>query len=625
MDKTCEQSASVETVGDLFFLNIEAAYAEALKMNPIIDDQGHSRLQYCYYDGPLTDITLENFIRISTNDFVGEFAKNKLPIPTVIVIGEGAELQKSPLPADIIEEIVKLRESDVVLEARKLQHHLSSLPFELDEAYAELEDVNLGKYHWRDSYYIDPLLALNIAKQKNRVYCGHPTIDGLQICYYMGELPEHNIPNLIHLELADFLDFFTFGLYRLPEYLDMPVELEAELKSVVEADVAYLVSQVKHIRRQLTHQLIGNGKALKPVFVKDRPLRIFIPTSRLTTVVQYSSYYIAQEFKRQGYEVLFYIEENDMMGFNSVDYMARYIDFNPHIIFNINKPNNSFLHDDVINIVWWQDPMPVIVKHEDLNCRANDFNFSVSPVLDEHLEKCAVSNIIRQHFVIDESVFNNNNLPERADKVVFVGSSYGLAVDAQQLEQQKIISKLLEDLTGSRSISYAKIRELAHEFEVNYEFVFWKIWHYVVRDYSVKWLCRTANIPVEIYGRYWDNDPEVKQYYHGELAHGADVANIYKSAKYAVVSHPFEINSQRLVEVAACGCIPVVYDCRDIAEQPHWDDYCLFFKNQEDLRRIFATGATPKLNPKMLAENFTCKHAVDNFVNHSGIKELPGA
>ena len=177
-------------------------------------------------------------------------------------------------------------------------------------------------------------------------------------------------------------------------------------------------------------------------------------------------------------------------------------------------------------------------------------------------------------------------------------------------------------MQAERDFSTDNLLALAKEFSLSYDFVYWRLWHYVIRDYSVRWLCENPVLPVEIYGRYWADDPLVAGHYKHELQHGVEVANLYRSAKYALVSHPFEINSQRLAEVAACGCIPLVYDCRDIAEPPHWDACCLFFKTPADLHRILTNQEMPAQSPQRIAEKFTYQHAVENFINHSNIKNL---
>lgn len=129
-------------------------------------------------------------------------------------------------------------------------------------------------------------------------------------------------------------------------------------------------------------------------------------------------------------------------------------------------------------------------------------------------------------------------------------------------------------------------------------------------------------LPVDVYGRYWDQDAEVLPYYRGELQHGEAVADVYRAARYALVCHPFEINSQRLAEVAACGCIPVVYDCRDVAEPPFWDDYCLFFKTAEELQNILRQCLQPAKPPEGLAEQFTYRAAARRLIDLTDLRKL---
>lgn len=111
------------------------------------------------------------------------------------------------------------------------------------------------------------------------------------------------------------------------------------------------------------------------------------------------------------------------------------------------------------------------------------------------------------------------------------------------------------------------------------------LWAYVVRDMSVRWLCLlSAEIEVEVYGRYWEHDDMVRPFFKGALPHGAAVATLYNETTYALVPHMFDLQSQRLIEAAACGAIPIVYDCRYRAEKPHWDDHCLWYRRQEELQ-----------------------------------------
>lgn len=582
-----------DLVKDIFFLSIEDAYSEALKQNKIVDEKGGERLQYCYYDGPLTDIVLDNFIQVSADSFVDFFSHSPLPIPQIIAISHDGVVHFNEMPADVVEEIKQYRSK-----------------------YCVAESIH------SNTYFVDPLLALNIAKQRNRINCGHPTIDGLQVCYYRGELPLHGIENLVHVELPDLVDFFTVSRLRLPERIGMPDELEEELKAAVQEDFASAMDAIQKKRQTLIQQLAQKAKALKPVVVEGEPIRVFIPSNRLTTVMQYSSQGVAKAFEKRGCQVLFYIEANDMETSNFVDWLDKYIDFNPHVTFYVNGLNSAFFHDDIINIIWWQDLMPQIKNHQLLNWRKNDFNFSISPIFDPHLKQCGAETVERQHFVIDEEVFYSDDKQQRQQKIIFVGSSYLPAVNLADDQQQSVIAELVEILKQGGHFDEQTVASIAEHSSLSYEMVFWKLLHYVIRDYSVKWLCQNATLPVEVYGRYWDQDPLVAPFYQGELRHGVEVADVYRSAAYALVSHPFEINSQRLVEVAACGCIPVVYDCRDVAEPPHWDEFCLFFKTAEDLKNIIENRLVPAKSPLLLAQNFTYTAAVDNFIEKSAVKVL---
>ncbi|MCK9395108.1 MAG: glycosyltransferase [Methylobacter sp.] len=585
------QASEENLVKDIFFLNIKDAYAEAVKRNKIVDQQGE-RLQYCYYDGLLTDIVLENFIQVPADDFVKFFSHNRLPIPQVIAISQDGVVHFNELPADIIEEVKRYRSQ------------------------------YLAEYIHFDSYFVDPLLALNVAKQRNRVYCNHPTIDGLQLCYYRGELPEHGIKNLVHVELHDFVDFFILSKLRMPEMVEMPDELEEELKRAVREDMANARDDIIKKRLALMEQLTQQAKAQKPVIVDGEPIRIVIPSTRLTTVMQYCSQGLAKAFEKRGYQVLVHIEANDMEVRNFADFLMRFIDFNPHAVFYINNLRNTFYHEDVVNIIWWQDPMPEIKSGQLLNWRKNDFNFSISPIFDRYLEQCSAENVERQHFVIDEDVFYSDDNRQRQQKIIFVGTSYLLNVDFSDDWQQQVIAQLVELLNRGGCFDQQTITGIAENSPFEYEFVFWTLLHYVIRDYSVKWLCRHSTLPVEIYGRYWDQDSQVAPFFRGELPHGVEVAEVYRSAAYALVAHPFEINSQRLAEVAACGCIPVVYDCRDVAETPHWDEYCLFFKTEDDLKHIIDNRLRPAKSPLLLAQYFTYDAAVDHFIEKSALKAL---
>jgi len=582
-----------ETVLDCFYLNIEDAYRAAEAGHTLAGADGRRRPAYCYYDGPLTDITLPNFIQVSAERFVEFFSHNQLPIPGKIAISQDGNLHFDDMPSDIVEEIQQYRAK-----------------------YTPAESIHF------DTYFVDPLLALNVAKQRNRVACGHPTIDGLQVCYYRGELPKHRLENLIHLELEDFEDFFVRSRLRMPEDVQIPDGLEQDVQTAVRQDIAHAVESVKQRRIALIQQLLNKAKALRPEPVSGRP-RMFVPSSRLTTVMQYSSRGIAKAFADLGWETLVYIEANDMEGSNTVDMLQQYLDFAPHACFYVNSLNNSFLHDEVVNLVWWQDLMPQLKNRQPLNWRERDFNFSITPQFDQYLADCGVKQVERLHFVIDDAVFHNNAGVERGERVVFVGSSYRPFVNFADTRHRQALEGLTAVMESGGTFDHATVAAIAAAAGLDYEFVFWKLLHYATRDHSLHWLCQArSELPIDVYGRYWEQDDLIAPYFRGELAHGEAVAEVYRQARYALVCHPFEVNSQRLAEVAACGCIPVVYDCRDVAEAPYWERHCLFFKTAADLRNILSRRLSPEEAPELLAAQFTYNAAARRICEVAGLASL---
>ena len=76
--------------------------------------------------------------------------------------------------------------------------------------------------------------------------------------------------------------------------------------------------------------------------------------------------------------------------------------------------------------------------------------------------------------------------------------------------------------------------------------------------------------------------PRFGKFHKGYIAHGVDLASLYRTSTYALVTHPFEINSQRLAEVCASG-IPIVYDCTHSSCEPHWRQELTFYKRKAEL------------------------------------------
>ena len=161
---------------------------------------------------------------------------------------------------------------------------------------------------------------------------------------------------------------------------------------------------------------------------------------------------------------------------------------------------------------------------------------------------------------------------------------------------EKLVAILEEMFVAGEPLTDAKLEQMAAHSGVSERGIFWYAWHYVIRDMSARWLCELADelgMTVEVYGRGWERDPLVSPFFKGTLPHGPAVAKVYNTALYSLVPHPFDLQSQRLTETAACGSIPIVYDCRYRAEKPHWDENCLWYRTKADLRACLLAPSPP--------------------------------
>lgn len=577
---------------DKYFLSVEAAYQAAEMRKVIREEDGTERLQYCYYDGPLTDIPLENFIQVAQNDFVEFFSNNTLPVPSIIVYESGDQLDLSIESSDIFDEINLFR-----------------------------ENLKVTDYVHKDTYFIDAMEALNVAKQKNRVACNHPFIDGLQVCYYHGEAiaGAESIHNLINVSLNELIEFFTFSQLRIFSEFRLPDGLDIKLKTDISNSLKEGIEQAISNRNAGYQQLANQAKRLQPNF-DDEIKRVFLSSSRLTTVMQYCSKNVADSFRRMGFEVLFEIESNEMEERNPLDFMQKFVNFNPHITFNINHLQNAHIADNVINIVWWQDVMPYLIKKDPYQYRQNDLHLVYTNDIENYVTQKGITQYYKQLFCVDESIFYPPKPDSvRENKIVFVGGSGGYHVQVVTNNEQKVLTILNERFSEGTSLSDEFVEGLIKEHQVSKERMDW-LTHFVHRFNTVKWICTQDEVESEVYGYYWDFDEDISPHYQGPIEHGEKLADLYRTTKYALVVSDVLVTSQRLIEVIACGCIPIVYDSREYCNYDNEFDL-IYFKTEQELNDILSKGVDQASLPAI--EHYTYSHMVKKLLGHISLESPP--
>ena len=451
-------------------------------------------------------------------------------------------------------------------------------------------------------YFLDEKQALAVARQRNQISTFHPTITTLQTCFYNGPVPDDAPENMISLPLEELEERLLDMPHPFPEQIIFPDNTEKSTAEEITQKLKQALRNVTQKRAVLTYKTNLKIRKQKPEFERNAPLRIFMLSNRLTTVMQYCSRQLAKALKDMGHEVLLCMEENDMQVLDKYLRTKSLYEFRPHVLFNINYMMTRDLHPDVFYFSWWQDPIPIITRGTSLPWRERDITLSLSRQLDEYLQKTGCKNIHRQSFCIDTDVFHVDKDIPRENKVVFIGSSYRRRLQNNPAESGAL-QDIIQHMEVGNPIDEHLLRSISKRWGVQYHKVYWDLFHYAVRDVTVQWLCRDSTIPVEIYGRGWEDDPIVGPHFKGELPHGSAVAEVYNSARLSLVSHPSEVNSQRLVEAAACGSVPVVFDCRHIAEPPFWEQHCLFFSTAQQLQECLNSENVP--DPTALAKSYT--------------------
>ncbi|MBF0195286.1 MAG: tetratricopeptide repeat protein, partial [Magnetococcales bacterium] len=440
-----------------------------------------------------------------------------------------------------------------------------------------------------DTFFVNPITAKNTADKANRIEFT-VAVSGLQMCYYYGK-PFKNPPkNLVNIDHDELITFFSSSRLRMPSTINFDPDNKEEC-----AQAFRVASQFEELKLQLIEkdsQTKELCRTNKPQFIDGEPLKIFIPASRHTTVMQYCSRNLAVALKNKGCDVLFLIEKDETEMITSDIVNREIAKMVPHAVVNINHVANSWLHEDTYNITWWQDLMPKLIDGKPIVWRDRDLVVSAYPQFDPYLYRSGANKVYRQEFCVDLEPFSAKTPAKDRNKIVFIGNSYILSVENYGEAGKNIVTLLKKKTELGEVISDAYINDLSEKFSISYLDILEFLLPYVVRDTIIEWLCSVApslEYEVEIYGRWWDKNPIIAPYFRGELKHGEQVAKVYNEAKYAVAAIHRHIHSQRLVELAACGCIPVVFDQRmySEAEPPYWDDECLYFNTKEELKDCF--------------------------------------
>lgn len=487
--------------------------------------------------------------------------------------------------------------------------------------------------NYKDTYFLDKNEALKTSLQKNRVATGNTRVDALQICYYNADEPLEETPpeNCIFVPFENVYNYFVTTKNRFPEYIDFTgTNFSENEKTLLSKSFVSILDTARIERKNLSNLYLEKLSKQKLDF-SERPLRVFIPACRETTVMQYISRNIADAFEKKGYKVLFHIQDNEMQSCNDFLSFSYHIsEFNPHITVNINHLNNSFLNEDVFNFVWFQDSMPVITDNNPIYIRKKDFIYALLDGQKNAINNKTGTDICQiQNFCVNENIFKPNLTLEKKQKIVFIGSSYinnitpyinscgGKAKDIlNDIFIEQLIDEVVDFYKKDGIFQETYINYLSKKYNKSLELINNYVIPYVIRDKTIlEIIDKSLSYEIEIYGWGWEKYKELKPYYKGSLDYGEDISNVYNSATYCLVCHPHYIIQQRTLEAAASNCIPLVYDSRYYNKtiESNYDENLVFFQNLNDLISLLNKPAKQR-NLQELVQAFSYNAFVDKII-----------
>lgn len=456
-----------------------------------------------------------------------------------------------------------------------------------------------------DTLYLDPAEALSQAKLGARVPLPGTTT-GLQVCWYLGDKDLPGAPvNCVRLPISGMENpvahFLAQTELRWPEAIRFAAhvtqgEVRDKYRKMVDWALHNAVTIHAHIMEKDQERLNAGFQLRQP----GEPLRVMGLASRVTTVTQYVMQALLAGFGNLGHEHRIIIEPDDMSKLSRGKITREIADFKPHVMICINHVDfpHTAIPADMVKVIWWQDLMPELTAGTKIPWRERDLVYLIMAGLGfKHAllnTGLAPERMKFQSLIVDEAIFNRMGPEKRERKIVFVGVNAIPQTDAQ-IQAARILEKRLEH--GERiTLDHVDIGLSAKDDT----FIRMAVMHGAVRRHVVKMLCRHSKIPVEIWGRGWEAEPELWPYLKGEINHGAHLASLYRSASHGLSVHPEIINHSRLGEIAGCGCVPVVYDIRHIAEPPFWEDHIRYFHDPESLcRALCGDDELPDCQPIM--------------------------
>lgn len=468
-----------------------------------------------------------------------------------------------------------------------------------------------------DTLYLDPDEAIAQAGRAARVPLT-VAVDGRQVCWYIADADIPGAPpSCARLPASGMQLALAASNRRWPQAVRFAAGMDdGAAREEFRTALTAILADAEQVRLAWAEEARQRMFAAFRRRAPGEALRVMGVASRRTTVMQYAMRDWVSGFARLGHETRFLIEADDLSDLNLGAMFEDMAAFRPHLMLTINHLNNAFLPPGMVNAVWWQDPMPALTEGRALAWRDNDLVYALTAGLGfaESLARCGLppGRLGIQSFVVDEALFHAAGPERRERKLVFVGSN----TRPVGPHQTALAMHFEERLAAGDRIRPHEVAVAADTVGVDRQIALAHVLNGAVRRHAVRLACRQRELPVEVWGRFWEDEPEVVPFFKGEVRHGPELAALYRSASHALSVHCQLINHGRLGELACCGCIPVVFDVRHLADPPLWEGRVRYFRDATGLAGALAAGGEP--DPAPFRAHFAASAFAERIIREAG-------
>ena len=445
-----------------------------------------------------------------------------------------------------------------------------------------------------DTYFINTKRAMKIAKQKNNVslYNGH----GTQICYYSGEEIKNTPSNMIYLPLDDVKSFFYKTDYRLPEFIDFIGSVYEDL----ETDQNNFKDMILNIFNEIEETQAKDNEELFKQVKRDKNEPIDFNHIKFIIIVSktlYYDYYFAKKMKSSleslGHNVNILAEKGSskkIINTLKTNYIYNNIlNIKPDVVIFINDFKPELITEEKYQISIINGFIPLLKDIKNKTLREKDIICTQNYYVSDLLKKDNIKNEIIEHASDFKSKTNNS---EPKEDILLICNNY------QDLKGYLILKKMTKKLFKSINKTPLTIKMIKTEMsktdyknENDSEMLIY-LQKNIVLQSCLKWL-EHDGIQTKLVGHNWKEFKKLPK--EIKIPKKQSVKKAYKKAKYILHIAP-SIIDVNLLDILKNGAIPIIYDLRDSLESydKRFDDFCLFYKNKQELNHILQNRIEPK-------------------------------